>query len=55
MDTMDGAEPPKNRLETTLPTVDSITQGIRNIPIRVDPGYRSDPSDSAADAAFAKR
>ena len=52
---MDGAGLPKSRLGTGTPTVDSITEGVRIIPIKVDAGYRNaSPSDGATDLEVTK-
>ena len=52
-DTMDaGATKPPGH---GIPTVDSITQGIRNIPIRVDPGYSPNPNAAETKPVFGNK
>ena len=38
-----------------IPTVDSITQGVRIIPIRVDPGYPSNPNAAETKPVFGNK
>ena len=38
-----------------IPTVDSITQGVRNIPIRVDPGYSSNSNAAQTKPVFGNK
>ena len=39
----------------STPTVDSITEGVKNIPIKADSGYRHKPSGGATDRVFGRR
>ena len=52
-DTMDAGttKPPGHG----IPTVDSITQGVRIIPIRVDPGYPSNPNAAETKPVFGNK